>query len=132
MKIPEAAGVYLPKPSTARLNILPHIIEVQRPTRTKNSALIGTSAKPNESAPAADLCNTGNSTKLVVGENIAAKTNTNPTNESVESMVLLETLLPNDAPTSLPISIRNQYVPVTKPPMVAPTEGISSNQYNIM
>src|SRR5690554_4825115 len=118
MKIPAAAGVYLPNPSTARLNILPHIIEVQRPTNTKNSALIGTSAKPNERAPSADLCNTGSSTRLVVDEKIAARTSTNPTIERELSIVLLDTLLPSDAPTKRPINIRNQYVPVTNPPIV--------------
>ena len=52
---PSEVAVYFPNPSTARLKIPPHMIEVQRPTNTKYIALIGTSAKPNDKPPVA-LC----------------------------------------------------------------------------
>ena len=41
MKIPEAAAVYLPSPSVERLKIEPHMMEVQRPQRVRNSRLRG-------------------------------------------------------------------------------------------
>ena len=49
INIPDAAAVYLPKPSTARLNIPPHMTDVQRPQRTINRHFTGTSniAKPS-------------------------------------------------------------------------------------
>ena len=49
MKIPEADSVYLPRPSTARLKMTPHITEVQRPQRTRKRQLSGTwnMAKPS-------------------------------------------------------------------------------------
>ena len=47
IKIPEACAVYLPKPSTARLKIPPHIMDVHKPQSTKNRALTGTEAISN-------------------------------------------------------------------------------------
>ncbi len=106
--MPDAAAKYLPNPSTARLKIPPHIIEVHNPTNTKNIAFIGTSAKPNVSIPVAVLCITGKSTIVEVGKNIAASTNIKPTKEATVNIVLLETLPPIEAPINLPTNISNQ------------------------
>ena len=42
MKIPEAASVYLPRPSTERLKMPPHMIDVQRPQAAMKNTFIGT------------------------------------------------------------------------------------------
>src|SRR5665648_82147 len=91
MKIPEAAATYLPKPSTARLKIPPHITEVHNPHNTRNMALIGTLAEPNAKPSVVDS-NTGIDTVIVVGRKIAKRTNTIPKNDATINMVLLETL----------------------------------------
>ena len=44
IKIPDAEAVKRPNPSTARLNIPPHITEVHNPIKTRYIALIGTLA----------------------------------------------------------------------------------------
>ena len=48
MKMPDAAAVCLPKPSTARLKIAPHITDVQSPQSIKSSIFTGTSAMPKD------------------------------------------------------------------------------------
>src|SRR5690554_1515099 len=106
LNIPVAAGVNLPNPSTARLNMLPHMIDVQKPTSTMNMALMGICTNPNDRPPS-DV-NAGNVTSMLVGEKIAARINNNPTNEVVESMALLEILLPREAPINLPANMKSQ------------------------
>ena len=41
MKMPEAASVYLPRPSTERLKMPPHMMEVHKPHAAMNIHLIG-------------------------------------------------------------------------------------------
>ena len=60
MKIPEALSVYLPRPSTAKLKMPPHMTDVQRPHNTNNAALTGTCAMPKPSVP----LNTGRPTTV--------------------------------------------------------------------
>ena len=104
MKIPEAASVYLPRPSTAKLKIPPHIIEVQRPQSAINMMLIGTCATPNEIS----LLNTGILTIVVIGQIKARIMNRIPTPDATVSIALLVNLPPKEAPTRRPINIRNQ------------------------
>lgn len=59
MNRPEAAARYLPNPSTAKLKIPPHMMEVHRPTSTRYIALMGTSANPKERPPVALCWSTG-------------------------------------------------------------------------
>ena len=103
MKIPDAAFVYLPKPSTARLKILPHIMEVHNPQSTSNNALKGTTVIAKE-----DPVNTGMRVVTVFGDRMAPKIRIMPSRETVESIVLLETLPPTMLPMKRPTSIRNQ------------------------
>ena len=56
-----SAARYLPNPSTAKLKIPPHMMEVHRPTSTRYIALIGTSANPKERPPVALCWSTGRS-----------------------------------------------------------------------
>ena len=111
MKMPEAAAVYLPRPSTARLKMPPHITEVHRPQSTKNMMLIGTSTTPNEMS----LLNTGIETVVLIGARMAISTNASPNDATVASIFLLDTLAATEAPARRPTSIRNQYVPTIVP-----------------
>src|SRR5574344_169330 len=104
IKRPEAAAVYLPSPDVARLKMLPHITEVQRPTKIKNIIPTGTSAKPNDMS---DL-KTGILTITSVGIKMANSTSIIAMDDTVVSIVLLENFDPNIPPVSLPKSIRNQ------------------------
>ena len=61
MKIPDAAAVYLPNPSVARLKIEDHITDVHKPQRTSRSAATGTVVIWNDSP-----VNTGIDRKSVV------------------------------------------------------------------
>ena len=83
------------------------MMEVHKPTKTRNMAFMGTCANPKDKAPA-EFFNTGSEISVVVGETIANTTKNNATAEPKVSMILLDTLLPMDAPTKRPISIRNQ------------------------
>ena len=70
--MPEAAAVYFPNPSTARLNMPPHIMEVHNPHKTTKTILIGTS-----------VFKTGKVMVEVIGEKIANKINIKPKSETV-------------------------------------------------
>ena len=104
IKIPEAAAVYLPNPSVAKLKIPPHITEVQSPQRVKNMTLEGTSASPKEIF----LLKTGIFTTTSVGKKIANNTNNKPKEATKESITLLENLAPKAPPTNRPTNIKNQ------------------------
>ena len=103
-------------------------MEVHNPTNTRNMALIGTCANPKDNAPASEVFNTGNAICDADGNIIASVTNNNANPEPNVSIVLLDTLLPRDAPNKRPMSIRNQYVPATKPAVVAPTVETSASE----
>src|SRR5690606_7729746 len=103
MKIPDAAVVSLPKPSTAGLKILHHIIDVHNPHSTNNNALNGTTVIANE-----DRVNTGISVVTVLGDMMAPTIRIIPRRDTVVSIVLLDTLPPTILPMKRPISIRNQ------------------------
>ena len=80
------------------------------------------------------LWNTGIDTFVVIGRKIANKTNTRPKPAATVSIDLLDTLLPIEAPKKRPISIKNQYVPVTKPADVASKPAIdlsARNKFNV-
>ena len=68
MKIPEAIAVYLPSPSTARLKIPPHMIDVQSPQSAKNMIPTGTVSIPKPML--APPLNTGIATVVALGANI--------------------------------------------------------------
>ena len=104
MKIPEAAAVYLPKPSVAKLKIPPHITEVQSPQRVKSITVTGTSARLKDIF----LLNTGMFTNKSVGRNIAMSTKSNPKEATKESIALLENLAPKVPPINRPMNIKNQ------------------------
>ena len=53
-----------------------------------------------------------------VDEKMARNTKSKPNAEVKVSIALLEIFAPNEAPARRPISMRNQYVPTTKPEMV--------------
>src|SRR5690554_2461671 len=103
IKIPDAALVYFPSPSTARLKILPHIIDVHNPQTTSKSALKGTTVNENE-----DPVNTGIDVVTVFGVSMAAIINIIASPDTVESITLLDTLPPTSPPMKRPTSIRNQ------------------------
>ena len=104
MKMPEAAEVYLPSPSTARLKMPPHITEVHRPQRTSSMMLTGTCAMPNEMS----LWKTGMLTTALTGQSMAQMTSRQAADATVESIALGETLAPSRPPAKRPMSIRNQ------------------------
>ena len=117
MKIPEAFSVYLPNPSTARLKIPPHMMDVQSPTNARNIALTGTCTSPN--IPSELFLNTGIFTIESVGANMAEITRIIPMAEAVPNIALAEILLPILAPIRRPTNISNQYVAVTEPAMAS-------------
>ena len=94
------------------------MMEVHRPTSTRYIALIGTSANPKERPPVALCWSTGRLTSEPVDEKMARNTKSKPNAEVKVSIALLEIFAPNEAPARRPISMRNQYVPTTKPEMV--------------
>ena len=94
MKIPEAAAVYLPKPSTAKLKIPPHMMEVHKPQRAMNMIPTGTSTIPKEISDK----NTGILTLVVAGAKIAIKIKIIPTVAADDNIALLEILAPKEAP----------------------------------
>ena len=96
--------MYLPRPSTARLKIPPHITEVHKPQSTRNMIFAGTLTIPNEMSD----WNTGIITLVSTEVKIAARTNTRATPLTVVSIALLETLPAIEPPTRRPTSIRNQ------------------------
>ena len=104
IKIPEAASVYLPSPSTARLKIPPHITEVHNPQRIKKATFNGTLAIPNQIS----LKNTGIPTVVSAGLKIDSNTNTAAKEAVAPNIALLEILAPNAPPNRRPISIKNQ------------------------
>lgn len=107
MKIPEAAVTYLPSPSTARLKIPPHMTEVQSPMRTRQKALMGTSAKPKE-RPEVEDWKTGMEMGMEVGRKMARAVRMSAAAEAVVSIALGETLAAMAAPMKRPTSMRNQ------------------------
>ena len=109
MKMPEAAAVYLPRPSTARLKMAPHMIEVQKPQRI---------IRPRASGILEALMVTATDS----GTKIAAIRSTMATEAITPSIILLLTLEPTDAPTRRPISIQSQYPPIIVPASAGPTQ----------
>ena len=103
MKIPEPIEVYLPRPSTARLKIVPHITEVQRPQRVKKITPTGTSTIPNP-VPV----NTGIAPITSVGAKMPTSTKISASEATNESCTLLEILPPSRPPSRRPHIIRNQ------------------------
>ena len=114
IKIPEAAAEYLPSPSVARLKILLHMIEVQRPQSTNNSAATGTTTIWND-VPV----KTGIETVVDLPKTIAKTINIIPVIVVIIIIERLETLPPMKLPMKRPTNIKNQYVPATKPPIAA-------------
>ena len=104
MKRPEATAVYLPRTVTARLKIAPHITDVQRPQRIKNTAFKG-------------ICTT---LKLYVLESNTINVTTDSshlipaiirqiaTAVVTASIVRLDTFEPIIPPTRRPTSIKSQ------------------------
>ena len=103
MKIPEACSVYLPRPSTARLKILPHINDVQRPHNTRNSASSGTSRMMNS-----PLMKPGMVTRTVDGIRIAASTSTMAISDTAVSCLRVDTFELMAELTRRPTSISSQ------------------------
>ena len=114
IKIPEAAAEYLPRPSVARLKIQLHMTDVQRPQSTNNRAATGTITISND-VPV----NTGMETVVDLPRIIAMMMSIIPTTVVIIIIERLETLPPMKLPMKRPTSMRNQYVPATKPPIVA-------------
>ena len=105
MKIPDAAFVYLPRPSTAKLNILPHIMEVQSPQSTNNNALTGTFVIAKE-----EPVNTGIKVVTVFGDNMAITINKMASDDRGQHY-RLEIFPPTKLPIKRPMSIRtNMYL----------------------
>ena len=115
MNRPEAIDVYLPRPSTARLNMAPHITDVQSPQRMKNITPIGISARENDSWEVM----AGNLTVAVSPRNIPRRRNMMATMPTKLTMARLETFPPTEAPTRRPQSMRNQYIPTIVPATAA-------------
>jgi hypothetical protein len=95
--------------------MLPHMTEVQIPTKIKNMMLMGTSVNPNEMSER----NTGiltvavNGLKMAINKKIMASVAANI------NMALDDIFAPREAPVNLPINIKNQYVPTTVPAIMA-------------
>jgi len=106
--MPDAAAVYFPRPSTAKLNTPPHMIEVQRPHNIMKIILSGTFVNKN-----------GIVTVVVTGVKIASKIKNKPTEDTTINIVLLETLEPIAQPVRRPTNISNQYIPTILPAIVA-------------
>ena len=104
MKIPEAWAVYLPRPSTARLKIPPHITEVQRPQSTRNIALAGTSAIEKPSA----ALYAGIEIRMLAGRRIAMAIRTMAVIDTTMSCTRLDTLPEMTLDTRRPTSMRSQ------------------------
>lgn len=98
--------------------MLGHMTEVQRPQRTRNSALIGTSVilKPLPSKRGMEVMQS-------LGAKTAAIMRRRATEEVAVMSILLETLPAMVEEMRRPTSMRNQYVPATKPPMAAALSG---------
>ena len=114
MKIPDAAAVYLPSPSVARLKMLVHMTEVHSPHRTRSMALMGTVAILNP-VPV----NTGIATVLVLSSIMAARMSTMPTAVTTMVIVLLDTLLAIALPMMRPTSMSRPKRPAAIPPIAA-------------
>ena len=111
MKIPLAAGVYLPKPSAARLKIAPHITLVMRPQRNMRIMLTGNSIPLNVTTHAS-------------GKNITHNSITIANDDTATNIALLLTLPPTAPPIRRPNIIINQYKPTTVPAIAGPTAGL--------
>lgn len=103
MKIPEAAAVYFPSPSVAKLKIDVHMMEVQRPQSTKRTAAIGTTTVLKDEPE-----KTGIETVTVFPKKIAKTINTIATEVAIVIIALLETLFAMKLEQKRPTSIRNQ------------------------
>ena len=116
MKMPDACAVYFPSPSVARLKIEAHITEVQRPTKTKRRALIGTMTKLSSLFMISKI---GIFTVIDFGVKIAARIRTIAV-AVVQSINVREETLPAMKPAiKRPISMSSQYIAATAPPIVA-------------
>ena len=96
----------------------PHMTEVQRPQSTNSKAESGTCTIPKP-----EPVKTGIETLDETGESMAPMTRRIATLATTISCVLLDTVPLMKLDTNLPISIRNQYVPATKPATVAAVAG---------
>lgn len=112
---PDATAVYLPKPVTARLNIAPHITDVQSPQRIKNTAFIGICTELNESVLESNPKNDTISSFAQIPADISAIAIADVT----ASIVRLDTFEPIIPPTNRPTSINSQYKPTTVPAIAA-------------
>ena len=104
IKRPEAAAVYLPKPSTARLKMPPHITDVQRPQSTINRHFTGTPdvmMKPSETLYAGMLIVRSPGKKMVISSSAIAVVVTKSICERVDTFPLMIEL--EKRPTSISI-----------------------------
>ena len=111
-------AVYLPRPSVAKLKMLAHMTDVQRPQRTRNKALMGTCAISK-----LEPLNIGMLVIVSRGENTAQAMRMMATDEVNVISVLLDTLPAMKEEMVRPTSISNQYIPATKPAMAAEFPG---------
>ena len=84
IKIPDAAAVYFPNPSTARLKMPPHITEVHNPQRIRNMTFIGIMTVSSE--PTKELT----FTPIDVGKKIAPIRRIKPKQATKVNIDLLE------------------------------------------
>ena len=103
MKMPEAAAVYLPRPSVARLKMQLHITDVHKPHNTSNNALRGTSCISK-----AEPVNNGMVVVWSLPTNMAPRMSNMPSEVTTTIMVRDDTLLAIAPPTMRPTSISNQ------------------------
>ena len=110
MNIPDASAVYLPNPSTERLNMHDHITEVHNPQSIRSKAAIGRLSTAN-----ALPVNTGIAKVILLPDIIAVNVNNEAMDAVAVSILRLEILSAIIPPKNLPTSIRNQYVAATNP-----------------
>ena len=98
MKMPEAASVYLPRPSTERLKMPPHMMEVHRPQRAMSTLLVGTG------------CSLMNERVIVLlsGMKMLMMSSRMATADTSDNWVRVDTLPEMKLEQKRPIIIRNQ------------------------
>ena len=125
MKAPEAMEVYLPKPSTAILNIPPHITEVHNPTRINATMATGISAvmKVNEAQSTPGIL-----TIHCSGRKIPNVTSTRVSIDTAAICVRLEIFSATNPPNKRPTSINSQYTATIIPTILGliPKPGVAA------
>ena len=96
--------VYLPMPSTAKLKMPPHMMDVHNPQSTKSTTETGTTCKPKLMS----ALNTGMLTAMSAGKKIPITTNKIASVLTVVNCDLAENLPPKSPPSKRPINIKNQ------------------------